>query len=124
MNYNLSVNLAAIPGASIQQSPTTGKLAVVLPIEECDIFLKGDGKAYLNLNIWANRSGKTQYGDTHYVKQALSKARREALGEAAKNTPIIGNMKEKEEFGAQQMQTYPQTTPQSYNPNRPDDTPF
>ena len=46
-------------------------------IDKAHLFQGKNGK-YLDLVIWPNRDGKGQYGDTHYVVQAISKAAREA----------------------------------------------
>lgn len=73
---------------------------LVIPVAENDIFILPDsvsGKpkgAYLNLNVWENRNGANQYGNTHYIKQSFSKTFREQAGEdALKAKPYLGNMK-------------------------------
>ena len=38
-NYSLNINLLKIDGASLQTNPNTGKRAIVIPVEEADIFV-------------------------------------------------------------------------------------
>lgn len=119
MNYNLSVCLTDLDGAQVVANPQ-GQQFVQIPIQQADLFLTDKGKVYLNLSMWAKKNGVDQYGKSHGIKQSLSQARREALGEAAKNTPFIGAAKEmppKNANGQPQQQNqavYQQTAPQGY----------
>lgn len=134
-NYSLSVCLNDLDGMRTQKS-ADGKLYVCLPVEEADIYLSNKGKFYLSLNMWERRGGTDQYGHTHNIKQSLSQARRDALGEAAKNKPYLGNAKEIKPKGSMNPSdnVYNQQPPQGYeqpayqqaaNPAQaPDDLPF
>lgn len=92
-NYSLSVCLSDLDGAKTQTA-ADGKLYMCIPVEEADLFLSQKGKIYLNLSLWEKHNSPDQYGATHGVKQSYSKARREMLGEAARNKPFLGNVKE------------------------------
>lgn len=98
-NYVLSVNLLKIDGASLQTNPTTGKRAIVIPVDEADIFInENKTAAYLGLNMY--ESHNSQYGDSHSLKLKFSKATIDRLGvEAIKAKPFIGNAKEKTPYG-------------------------
>lgn len=109
-NYSLSVCLSDLQGALVQAN-NEGKQYLLLPIEAADLFLSERGKVYLNLSMWAKKSGPDQYGKTHGIKQSLSQARQQALGDAAKNIPFIGSAKE-----IVPKNTAPTT---SYNPSQP-----
>lgn len=99
-NYSLNINLLKIDGASLQTNPTTGKRAVVIPVEEADIFVnESNTAAYLGMNMYESRN--SQYGDSHSLKLKFSKATIERVGvEAIKAKPFIGNAKEKTPYGA------------------------
>lgn len=120
-NYSLAVCLTDLEGAQVQANQN-GEQFVFIPIQRADLFLTEKGKVYLNLSMWAKRNGADQYGKTHGIKQSLSQAKKQAIGEeAAKNTPFIGSAKEivpKNPQGAyqqpQQQNIYQQTAPQGY----------
>ena len=99
-NYSLNVNLLKIDGASLQTSPTTGKKAVVIPVDDADIFVnESNTAAYLGMNMYESRN--SQYGESHSLKLKFSKATIERVGvEAIKAKPFIGNAKEKTPYGA------------------------
>ena len=91
-NYQISVELTALPGVQLQTSPTTGHQCIIIDSEVADIYVS-NGKAYLTVSMWEKRS-PDQYGKTHSVKQKLSKERYAQLGpDAARNTPFIGSAK-------------------------------
>lgn len=116
-NYSLSVCLTDLPGALVQ-SNMQGQPVISIPIAEADLFHAQNGKVYLNLAMWAKRNGPDQYGKTHGIKQSLSQARQQALGDAAKNTPFIGSAKEIVPKTAQpvpQQSVYQQQAPQGYS---------
>lgn len=123
-NYSLSVCLTDLEGAQVQANQN-GEQFLFIPIQRGDLFLSEKGKVYLNLSMWAKRSGADQYGKTHGIKQSLSQAKKQAIGEeAAKNIPFIGSAKEivsknqqSQQGGYQQPQqqpVYQQTAPQGY----------
>lgn len=133
MNYNVAVCLTDLEGAQVQANQN-GEQFVFIPIQRADLFLSEKGKVYLNLSMWEKRNGADQYGKTHGIKQSLSQAKKQAIGEeAAKNIPFIGSAKEivlKGQGGYQQPQkqnVYQQQAPQGYaapqNP-APSNNPF
>lgn len=91
-NFQISVELTALPGVQLQTSPTTGHQCVIIDSEVADIYVS-NGKAYLTVSMWEKRS-PDQYGKTHSIKQKLSKDRYNELGpDAARNMPFIGSAK-------------------------------
>lgn len=124
-NYNLSVELTALPGATIQPSQVDGKMYVLIPVEAADLFLTEAGKCFLSLSMWEKRVAPDEYGKTHGVKQSLSRSRREQLGaDAARNMPFIGSAKPisaapGQQPPAQNHQPYIAQPPQGYTPPAP-----
>ena len=119
-NYSVSVCLTDLPGAQVVANPQ-GQQFVQIPIEEADLFLSNNGKVYMNLAMWAKKSGPDQYGKTHGIKLSPSQAYRQRVGdEVARNLPFIGSAKEivpKNQGGYQQHQNqavYQQQAPQGY----------
>lgn len=113
-NYSLNVNLLKIDGASLQTNPTTGKKAVVIPVDDANIFVnESNTAAYLGMNMYESRN--SQYGESHSLKLKFSKATIERVGvDAIKAKPFIGNAKEKTPYGADtHVQTAPATNPAS-----------
>ena len=112
-NYTLNVNLLKIDGASLQTNPTTGKRAIVIPVEEADIFInESNTAAYLGMNMYESRN--SQYGDSHSLKLKFSKATIDRIGvDAIKAKPFIGSAKEKQPYGQQPAQS--QTAPAPSN---------
>lgn len=102
-NYSLNVNLLKIDGATMQTNPTTGKRAIVIPVEDADIFInESNTVAYLGINMY--ESHNSQYGDSHSLKLKFSKATIDRVGlDAIKAKPFIGNAKEKTPYGAAQQ---------------------
>lgn len=98
-NYSLNINLLKIDGASLQTNPNTGKRAVILPVEDADIFVNENGTAaYLGINMYESRN--SQYGDSHSLKLKFNKATIDRIGvDAIKAKPFIGNAKEKQPYG-------------------------
>ena len=99
-NYSLNINLLKIDGASLQTNPTTGKRAIVIPVDDADIFVnESNTAAYLGMNMYESRN--SQYEDSHSLKLKFSKATIERVGvEAIKAKPFIGNAKEKQPYGS------------------------
>ena len=104
-NYSLNINLLKIDGASLQTNPTTGKRAVVIPVEEADIFVNDSSTAaYLGINMY--ESHNSQYGDSHSLKLKYNKATIDRIGvDAIKAKPFIGSAKEKLPYGQQPTQS-------------------
>lgn len=104
-NYTLNVNLLKIDGASLQTNPTTGKRAIVIPVDEADIFInESNTAAYLGMNMYESRN--SQYGDSHSLKLKFSKATIDRIGvDAIKAKPFIGSAKEKLPYGQQPAQS-------------------
>lgn len=98
-NYVLNVNLLKIDGASLQTNPNTGKRAVILPVDDADIFVNESGTAaYLGINMY--ESHHDQYGNSHSLKLKFNKATIDRIGvDAIKAKPFIGNVKEKTPYG-------------------------
>lgn len=99
---------------------------LVIDIDGAHLFHSEKGAVYLDLQAWENNGGASQYGDTHYVKQSLNKATREALAQLPEEqrkaqTQILGNMKPSE---AQPQQTPPAVTSTAEVMGNPDDLPF
>lgn len=67
--------------------PIRGKIDVTKILE--DRLFNGKKGIYLDIVIWPNKNGPGEYGDTHVIKQSLSKEAREA----GEQEPIIGNCK-------------------------------
>ena len=56
MNYNVKLNLAKLIGAKLAK--VSGKPAVIIPVEDNEIFLSEKGGAYLDLAAWYNEEQK------------------------------------------------------------------
>lgn len=110
-NYSLNVNLLKIDGASLQTNSNTGKRAIVIPVEEADIFVnESNTAAYLGINMY--ESHNSQYGDSHSLKLKFSKATIDRIGvDAIKAKPFIGNAKEKLPYGQQVQPAQPAPAP-------------
>ena len=97
MNLTGSVNLLKLEKAGI--ATIKNKKCVVIPIEENDLYVSMDenlkAKAvYLNVNINERRE-PSQYGNTHYCKQYLSKQYKDAnkTEAEAKSKVYLGDFK-------------------------------
>ena len=98
-HLNIDLNLLKFDNAFIRdiQGRAATKRCVCIPIEDNDIFISKDDAtgrakaAYLHLTAW--KSQEERYGETHYVKQSLSKEYKKAHPEESKNKPILGNGK-------------------------------
>lgn len=99
-NYTLNINLLKIDGAKLV-TKSDGKQAVVLPVEEANIFVnQTQTAAYLGINMY--ESHNSQYGDSHSLKLKYNKEVIDRIGvEAIKAKPFIGNAKEKLPYGQQ-----------------------
>ena len=83
--------------------PIKAKINVTKILKEH--LFKGKNVTYLNLVIWPNKDGTGEYGDTHGIKQEISKEARDA----GEKEPFIGNLTMPEEEAPQrqpQQKTY------------------
>lgn len=89
MNYNFKIDLSKIFRTRIIEE--NGEKYVVIPVEKNDIYLTDKGSAYMNFTC---REMKTEmYGQTHFIKQNVSKKMFKAMtDEERKNIPIIGGL--------------------------------
>lgn len=123
-SYALSVCLTDLQGAQVVANQQ-GQQLVQIPIQMADLFLTEKGKVYLNLNLWANKSGQPdQYGKTHSVKQNLSKEKQDAIKASGAKTPFIGSgkpivMKNQQGGYPQSQAVYQQQPPQGYQAYQP-----
>lgn len=127
-NYSIRIDLKKLPFAgvaNIQGKDGQPHKCLVIDIDGAHLFHSEKGAVYLDLQAWENNGGASQYGDTHYVKQSLSKAEREKLAQLPEEqrkaqTQILGNMKPSEA----QQQTPPPVTSNATVMGNPDDLPF
>ncbi len=98
-NLNIDLDVLKFDGAFIMaiKGKATTKRCVCIPIEENDIYVSKDdatGKpkaAYVHLTAW--KAKEERFGQTHYVKQSLSKEFKEKYPDKAKDRLILGNGK-------------------------------
>lgn len=109
-NYSLNINLLKIDGAKLVTN-SDGKQAVVLPVEDANIFVnQTQTAAYLGINMY--ESHNSQYGDSHSLKLKFNKEVIDRLGvDAIKAKPFIGNAKEKLPYGQQGQTAQPYSQP-------------
>lgn len=75
------------------------KQCVCIPIEDNHLFVSADEKlkakaVYADINVNQYENGKSQYGDTHYLRLSVPKEVREKMTEEEKKAiPYLGNMK-------------------------------
>lgn len=114
MNLTGKINLMRLEhtGVITINGKSGAKVCVVIPVEENDIYISVDEQtgrakgAYLGLNLYENQSesGLDQYGNSHAVKQSLSKQFRETMTEEElKAKPFLGNMKPMEQVNRTSM---------------------
>lgn len=92
-NLKGNINLARL--TNVGCATIKGVPCVVIPIKDNDIFVsKDEAGAYkhisLSVNIWENKEGADQYGNTHYAQQNYSKEFREAHPD---RKTYLGNLK-------------------------------
>lgn len=95
---NLSINLLALQGAC--KATIKGEECLVIRLDKSRAKVHQNGKIYLNLEAVANKDGKDQYGNTHFVVEPTTREERQ---EGLK-LPIIGNGKVYEPKGSQPRQ--------------------
>jgi len=87
------INLAMFKHAIQTKKKKNGEEVecIVIPIVDNNLFKSDNGNVYLDLIAFD--SVKTEYKQTHLVKQSLPKEIREAMSEEErKSQPIIGNL--------------------------------
>lgn len=112
-NYKLKLDLAKLCGAQVVE--VQGRKCIVLPIDDNGIFISQRGAAYLDLNVRESREVK--YGQTHFVKVAVSKKAFAALSNEAKDAlkNVVGNMSP-DEYPAENSNTAYSTPTQATPP--------
>lgn len=101
-NYQEKLNLLKFNKAFTM--PIKGKTGIIkqcvcIPIEDNHLFVSADenlkAKAvYADINVNQYENGKSQYGDTHYLRLSVPKEVREKMTEEEKKAiPYLGNMK-------------------------------
>lgn len=99
-NLNIDLDLLKFENSFVMdiRGKQQTKRCVCIPIEENDLYISkneqtGRAKAaYVHLTAW--KSQEEKFGQTHYVKQAMSKEWREAhTKEELKARAILGNGK-------------------------------
>lgn len=91
-SYKFSIDLTKVDGAVVKTN-SDGKKAVILPIEEGDLYESEKGNVYLSLVMWENEN-KGEYGQTHTIKKSYSLTAREKYGaDALKLKPVLGSAK-------------------------------
>lgn len=117
-NYEIKINLLKLEGAQIKMGKD-GKNYFFVPVDEAGIY-HNEKSCYLDLIAFENKN--SQYGDTHFLKQSVTKEKYNSMSdEQRKQAPIIGNMKIKEGKRAvfpepntvQQSQSFYQSQPQN-----------
>lgn len=95
-NLNLECDLMKLVGSFIAN--VNGKRSVVIPIDDNDLYEFGrkDESRALALRLVAYKSREIgQFGDTHIIKQSMSKVWQEKYKNKEKpQLPILGNGKE------------------------------
>ena len=74
------------------------KQCVCIPIEDNYLFVSADehlkATIYADINVNPYENGKSQYGDTHYLRLSVPKEVRDKMTEEQKKAiPFLGNMK-------------------------------
>lgn len=100
-NFQAKLNLLKFNKAFTMpiRGKETVKQCVCIPIEDNHLFVSADenlkAKAiYADVNINPYENGKSQYGDTHYLRLSVPKEIREKMTEEQKKAiPYLGNMK-------------------------------
>lgn len=93
---NISINLLALQGAC--KGTIKGEECIIIRLPKARAKPHQNGKVYLNLEAVANKDGKDQYGNTHFIVEPTTKEERED----GLKLPIIGNGKTYEPKGHRQ----------------------
>lgn len=129
-NFNIKLNLLKLNNAFVMniKGKTSSKQCVCIPIEDNHLFVSADenlkAKAvYADINANQYENGKSQYGDTHYLRLSVPKDVREKMTDDEKKAiPYLGNMKVSQ---LQQAQSAEVSSPDYFVPEEEkDDLPF
>lgn len=99
-NFSGRINLLKFKNAGTMtiQGRESAKRCVVIPIEDNHLFVSADDSfkakaCYCDFMAWENEQ-PGRYGDTHSIRQSLSKEVREGMSKEELNAiPFLGNMK-------------------------------
>jgi hypothetical protein len=86
-------------------------IIIRLPHARAKPSTKNPAKVFLNLDLVANRDGKDDYGNTHWIAEPLTKEEREAADRP--KTKILGNAKEYTADSSSATRAQTTTTPAS-----------
>lgn len=100
-NFQQKLNLLKFRSAFVMgiKGNTKTKQCVCIPIEDNHLFVSADDNmkakaVYADINVNQYENGKSQYGDTHYLRLSVPKEIREKMTEEQKQAiPYLGNMK-------------------------------
>lgn len=122
MNYNFKIDLAKILDAKVVDNEK-GKF-IVIPVEKNDIYLTDKGSAYLNFTAREMREEK--FGQTHFIKQVVSKkVFKEMTEEERKSIPILGGMIPESNSGNSNNNSYqPRPQERTYANTNTNNLPF
>lgn len=119
-NYNLSINVLKITGASLVniKGKEKTKQCLIIPIEDSDLYV---GEKGVHLNMQAIELKESKFGQSHFIKCEVDGERYKAMTEEErKQIPIVGSMKIRE-FQKQQVQA---TESVEFTSEGNDDLPF
>ena len=100
-NFQIKQNLLKFNNAFVMniKGKSSSKMCVCIPIEDNHLFVSSDDNlkakaVYADVNVNQYEEGKSQYGDTHYLRLSVPKEIREKMTEEEKKAiPYLGNMK-------------------------------
>jgi hypothetical protein len=100
-NFQIKQNLLKFNNAFVMniKGKSSSKMCVCIPIEDNHLFVSTDDNlkakaVYADVNVNQYEEGKSQYGDTHYLRLSVPKEIREKMtDEEKKAIPYLGNMK-------------------------------
>lgn len=100
-NFQIKQNLLKFNNAFVMniKGKSSSKICVCIPIEDNNLFVSADDNlkakaVYADVNVNQYEEGKSQYGDTHYLRLSVPKEIREKMTEEEKKAiPYLGNMK-------------------------------
>lgn len=100
-NFQIKQNLLKFNNAFVMniKGKSSSKMCVCIPIEDNHLFVSADDNlkakaVYADVNVNQYEEGKSQYGDTHYLRLSVPKEIREKMTEEEKKAiPYLGNMK-------------------------------
>jgi hypothetical protein len=100
-NFQIKQNLLKFNNAFVMniKGKSSSKMCVCIPIEDNHLFVSTDDNlkakaVYADVNVNQYEEGKSQYGDTHYLRLSVPKEIREKMTEEEKKAiPYLGNMK-------------------------------